>query len=157
MRAEQFGRFLIQLFDEWLRHDVGRVYVQTFEAAVRNWLRMPSSGMCVFEATCGLGLALEHNGDLYSCDHFDEPDYLLGNIIDTPMIADQDPRELFLVLSPERAARLIARAIERGRHEYWFPWRTWLLARVAKALPTWLYHAVARKLPRRSPPKLPKE
>ena len=86
VRAGQFGRFLIQIFDEWVRHDVGRVYVQTFEAAVRNWLRMPSSGMCVFEETCGLGLALEHNGDLYSCDHFVEPDYLLGNIMETPMV-----------------------------------------------------------------------
>ncbi len=86
VRPEQFGRFLIQIFDEWLRHDVGRVYVQTFEAAVRNWLRMPTSGMCVFEPTCGLGLALEHNGDLYSCDHFVEPGYLLGNIMETPMI-----------------------------------------------------------------------
>jgi uncharacterized protein len=86
VRPEQFGRFLIRIFDEWVRHDVGRVYVQTFEAAVRNWLRMPSSGMCVFEETCGLGLALEHNGDLYSCDHFVEPDYRLGNIMDAPMI-----------------------------------------------------------------------
>ena len=86
VRPEQLGRFLIQIFDEWVRHDVGRIFVQTFEAAARNWLRMPSSGMCVFEATCGLGLALEHNGDLYSCDHFVEPDYLLGNILDTPMI-----------------------------------------------------------------------
>ncbi|MFN2183304.1 MAG: anaerobic sulfatase maturase [Anaerolineae bacterium] len=86
VRPEQFGRFLIQIFDEWVRHDVGRVYVQTFEAAVRNWLRMPTSGMCVFEPTCGLGLALEHNGDLYSCDHFVEPGYLLGNIMETPMI-----------------------------------------------------------------------
>jgi uncharacterized protein len=86
VRPEQFGRFLIQIFDEWVRHDVGQVYVQTFEAAVRNWLRMPSSGMCVFEPTCGLGPALEHNGDLYSCDHFVEPDYLLGNIMETPMV-----------------------------------------------------------------------
>jgi uncharacterized protein len=86
VRPEQFGRFLIQIFDEWVRHDVGRVYVQTFEAAVRNWLRMPTSGMCVFEETCGLGLALEHNGDLYSCDHFVEPDYLLGNIMEAPMV-----------------------------------------------------------------------
>jgi uncharacterized protein len=86
VRPEQFGRFLIQIFDEWVRHDVGKVYVQTFEAAVRNWLRMPSSGMCVFEETCGLGLALEHNGDLYSCDHFVEPDYLLGNIMETQMV-----------------------------------------------------------------------
>ena len=47
---------------------------------------LPSSGMCVFKETCGPGLALEHNGDLYACDHFVEPDYLLGNIMDTPMV-----------------------------------------------------------------------
>jgi len=82
---EQFGRFLIQVFDEWVHNDVGKIYVQTFEAALRNWLNMPS-GMCVFEKTCGYGLALEHNGDLYACDHFVEPDYLLGNIIAQPMI-----------------------------------------------------------------------
>ena len=77
---EQFGNFLSTIFDEWVRNDVGRVFVQTFEATVRNWLGLPSSGMCVFDATCGHGLALEHNGDLYSCDHFVEPRYLLGNI-----------------------------------------------------------------------------
>ena len=55
--------------------------MQTFEASARRWLGMPS-GMCVFEETCGMGLALEHNGDLYSCDHFVEPDYLLGNIME---------------------------------------------------------------------------
>ena len=80
VQAEQFGRFLIQVFDEWVRHDVGQVFVQTFEAAARSWLRLPSSGMCVFDKTCGYGLAFEHNGDLYSCDHFVEPEYLLGNI-----------------------------------------------------------------------------
>jgi uncharacterized protein len=76
----QFGHFLIAIFDEWVRHDVGKIFVQTFEAAVRNWLKLPSSGMCVFNTTCGHGLALEHNGDLYACDHFVEPGYLLGNI-----------------------------------------------------------------------------
>jgi radical SAM protein with 4Fe4S-binding SPASM domain len=76
---EQFGHFLITIFDEWVRHDVGRVFVQTFEATVRNWLGLPSSGMCVFDTICGQGLALEHNGDLYSCDHFVEPKHLLGN------------------------------------------------------------------------------
>jgi uncharacterized protein len=80
VRPEQFGRFLIQVFDEWVHNDVGKLYVQTFEAALRNWMRLPTSGMCVFEKTCGYGLALEHNGDLYSCDHFVEPAYLLGNI-----------------------------------------------------------------------------
>ncbi len=80
VKPKQFGHFLITIFDEWVRHDVGTVFVQTFEAAVRNWLGLPSSGMCVFNATCGHGLALEHNGDLYACDHFVEPKYLLGNI-----------------------------------------------------------------------------
>jgi uncharacterized protein len=84
--AEQFGRFLIGVFDEWVRHDVGKVFVQTFEASVRNWLGLRGSGMCVFSETCGHALALEHNGDLYSCDHFVEPKYLLGNIEGDRMI-----------------------------------------------------------------------
>ncbi len=86
VRPEQFGRFLIQVFDEWVQNDVGNVFVQTFEAALRNWMRLPTSGMCVFEKTCGYGLALEHNGDLYSCDHFVEPDFLLGNIYEEHML-----------------------------------------------------------------------
>jgi uncharacterized protein len=86
VRPEQFGRFLIQVFDEWIRDDVGEMFVQTFEAAARNWMGLGSSGMCVFEETCGLGLAIEHNGDLYSCDHFVEPDYMLGNIKDEHML-----------------------------------------------------------------------
>ena len=77
---DQLGRFLNLIFDEWVNHDVGSVFVQTFEAALRNWMGLPSSGMCVFNETCGLGVALEHNGDLYACDHFVEPDYFLGNI-----------------------------------------------------------------------------
>jgi uncharacterized protein len=60
--------------------------VQTFEAAVGNWRGLPSSGVCVFNETCGSALAIEHNGDLYSCDHFVEPNYNLGNIADTDMI-----------------------------------------------------------------------
>ena len=75
VQPKQLGNFLIHVFDEWVRNDVGRIFVQTFEASTRSWLGLPSSGMCVFEETCGLGLALEHNGDLYSCDHFVEPEY----------------------------------------------------------------------------------
>lgn len=78
----QFGAFLTAVFDEWVHHDVGTVFVQTIEAAARNWAGLEQSGMCVFNETCGLGLALEHNGDLYSCDHFVDPAYLLGNIRD---------------------------------------------------------------------------
>jgi uncharacterized protein len=94
VQPEQFGRFLSVIFDEWVRRDVGTIYVQTFEAALSNWLGMPNSGMCVFNATCGTGLAIEHNGDLYSCDHFVEPNYLLGNIQETHMIE--------LVASPQQ-------------------------------------------------------
>ncbi len=86
VRPEQFGRFLIQVFDEWVMNDVGEMYMQTFEATLGNWMRLPSSGICVFAPTCGTALALEHNGDLYSCDHYVEPDYLLGNILQESMI-----------------------------------------------------------------------
>ena len=77
--AEQWGRFLIGVFDEWVKRDVGTVYVQMFDAALASWVGAPPS-MCIFSETCGSALALEHNGDLYSCDHFVEPKYLLGNI-----------------------------------------------------------------------------
>ncbi len=80
VQPEQFGTFLSTIFDEWVRHDVGEVFVQTFEATLRNFVEPGQSGMCVFNETCGLGIALEHNGDLYSCDHFVDPDYLLGNL-----------------------------------------------------------------------------
>jgi uncharacterized protein len=80
VRPEQFGVFLTTIFDEWVRRDVGEVFVQTFEAAARNWAGLGESGMCVFNETCGQGLALEHNGDLYSCDHFVDPGHRLGNI-----------------------------------------------------------------------------
>lgn len=79
VNAEKYGRFLMTIFDEWVRHDVGQVYVQLFDVALGAWLGQPG-GLCIFAPTCGQALALEHNGDLFSCDHFVEPDYLLGNI-----------------------------------------------------------------------------
>ena len=85
VKAEQYGRFLIEVFEEWVRRDVGRVYVQMFDVALANWVGAPP-GVCVFSETCGQALALEHTGDLYSCDHFVEPKYLLGNIKQTHMI-----------------------------------------------------------------------
>jgi uncharacterized protein len=83
--AEQLGGFLIAVFEEWVRCDVGRVYVRHFDSALANWVGAPP-GSCVFSETCGQALALEHNGDLYSCDHYVEPGYLLGNIRQTHMI-----------------------------------------------------------------------
>lgn len=85
VQPQQFGQFLIGVFDEWVRRDVGKVFVQHFDAALANWVGVQPS-VCVFSKTCGTALALEHNGDLYSCDHFVEPDYKLGNIQATPMI-----------------------------------------------------------------------
>ncbi|WP_406656465.1 anaerobic sulfatase maturase [Methanolobus sp. ZRKC2] len=82
VRPKQLGKFLTSIFDEWVHNDVSKLFVQTFEAAARSWMKLPSSGMCVFDKNCGTGLALEHNGDIYSCDHFVEPDYLLGNIME---------------------------------------------------------------------------
>ena len=81
---EAWGRFLIAIFDEWVRRDVGTVFVQMFDTALAAWLGIPSP-MCIFSERCGNALALEHNGDLYSCDHFVEPDHLLGNIRDRPL------------------------------------------------------------------------
>jgi uncharacterized protein len=81
--AEQYGRFLIDVFEEWVRRDVGEVYVQMFDTALANWVGEPP-GLCIHTETCGL--ALEHTGDLYSCDHFVEPAYRLGNIRDTQML-----------------------------------------------------------------------
>lgn len=82
---EEFGRFLIAIFDEWVRKDVGETFVLNFDGALAGWLDMAGT-VCIFGPTCGLGLALEHNGDLYSCDHFVEPKFLLGNILETPLI-----------------------------------------------------------------------
>jgi uncharacterized protein len=84
VKPEQYGRFMMAIFDELVMRDVGRVFVQLFDAALGNWVGQPS--LCIFQPTCGSALALEHNGDLYSCDHFVEPAFLLGNIQQTHMI-----------------------------------------------------------------------
>lgn len=83
--AAQYGDFLCAIFDEWVRRDVGRVYVQMFDVALANWVGQPP-GLCVHSRTCGTALAMEHNGDLYSCDHFVEPAYRLGNIREEHLI-----------------------------------------------------------------------
>jgi uncharacterized protein len=81
----QYGRFLIDVFEDWVRRDIGTVYVQMFDTALANVHGAPG-GMCVHAETCGGQLALEHTGDLYSCDHYVEPGYLLGNIADKQML-----------------------------------------------------------------------
>ena len=84
VRPDQWGNFLIKIFDEWVKRDVGKTFVLNFDGALAGWLGMAGT-VCIFGPTCGLGMALEHNGDLYSCDHFVEPKYLIGNIMEKPM------------------------------------------------------------------------
>jgi uncharacterized protein len=91
--GEQYGRFLIDIFEEWVRHDVGERYVQIFDVTLHAFFG--EYRLCIHAPTCGYGPALEHNGDFYACDHYVEPDYLLGNIHEThmlEMVASQQQR-----------------------------------------------------------------
>ena len=80
VEAKQYGKFLCAIFDEWVRKDVGRIFVQLFDVALNNWMGL-GSPLCVFAEKCGAALAIEHNGDLYSCDHYVYPKYRLGNVM----------------------------------------------------------------------------
>ena len=82
--GEQYGRFLVDIYEEWIRRDVGRVYVQLFDVTLHAYFG--EHLLCIHAPTCGYGPALEHNGDLYTCDHFVEPKFKLGNIHETHMI-----------------------------------------------------------------------
>jgi uncharacterized protein len=75
----QWGDFLCAVYDEWVRADVGRLFVQTFDATLANWAGV-TPGVCSLSAMCGHAAVMEHNGDVYSCDHFVYPEHLLGNI-----------------------------------------------------------------------------
>jgi uncharacterized protein len=81
VEAETFGSFLCAIFDQWVRQDIGRYFVQLFDVALGQWMGLGSS-LCVFRPECGSALAIEHNGDLYSCDHYVYPQYRLGNLAD---------------------------------------------------------------------------
>ena len=81
---EQYGRFVCEIFDEWVLNDVGRIFVQLFDATLALWMG-EQPGVCTMAETCGHAGVLEHNGDLYACDHFVSPEYLLGNIHQTPI------------------------------------------------------------------------
>lgn len=79
IKPEEWGRFLIGVFDEWLRKDVGQTFVPVFDATLAGWLGM-DPGICVYAEECGHAVVMEQNGDIYSCDHFVFPEYYLGNI-----------------------------------------------------------------------------
>ncbi|CAA6689486.1 MULTISPECIES: anaerobic sulfatase maturase [unclassified Lentimonas] len=82
--AEAYGDFLIKIFNEWIKRDVGKTYVQLFDVALGKWLKTPG-GLCYFAETCGRALAMEHDGDVYTCDHYVYPKYKLGNLMNTSL------------------------------------------------------------------------
>lgn len=82
--AEGFGRFLCDIFDYWVRHDVGRVFVNQFDSTLALWCGV-QPGICTFAETCGGNTVIEHNGDLYPCDHFVYEDYRIGNVLETDL------------------------------------------------------------------------
>jgi len=86
VEPRQFGKFLCAIFDEWVRKDVGKYFVQLFDISLEMWCGMEAS-LCVFRRKCGEALAIEHCGDLYSCDHFVYPQNKLGNIMGSPLEA----------------------------------------------------------------------
>ena len=82
---EQWGYFLCAIFDEWVRKDVGKIFVEIFDCTLANWMGI-SPGICAYSKECGHAGVMEHNGDVYSCDHFVFPEYKLGNIRDQSLI-----------------------------------------------------------------------
>lgn len=104
--AEEFGKFLCAVFDEWVRHDVGRVVIQWVDEAMRPMLGMEHA-LCIFRETCGDVPVVEHNGDFYSCDHFVRPEYHLGNIRHTPLaeMIDSPAQRAFGLAKRDRLPR----------------------------------------------------
>ena len=94
--AAAYGKFLCKIFDTWIKRDVGKVYVQLFDVALGKWLG-DSGGLCYFSETCGRALAMEHDGDLYTCDHYVYPKYKLGNLMNTSLgsLADSPMAKAF--------------------------------------------------------------
>ena len=82
---QQWGNFLCTIFDDWVRHDVGKTFVEIFDCTLANWMGV-LPGICAYSKECGHAGVMEHNGDVYSCDHFVFPEYKLGNIRNQSLI-----------------------------------------------------------------------
>ena len=82
---QQWGNFLCTIFDDWVRHDVGKTFVEIFDCTLANWMGV-LPGICAYSKECGHAGVMEHNGDVYSCDHFVFPEYKLGNIREQSLI-----------------------------------------------------------------------
>ena len=84
VRPRQYGQFLCDIFDDWIKEDVGKIYVQMFDTVLGKWLGV-QGGLCIFEETCGRAMAIEHTGDVYSCDHYVYPDHKIGNVMESSL------------------------------------------------------------------------
>jgi uncharacterized protein len=94
VKALDYGRFLCEIFDDWVLHDVGTYFVPTFDSVLANWVGSMTS-ICVHAETCGHAGAIEHNGDVFACDHYVFPEYKLGNIFtDSLMSMMYSPRQI---------------------------------------------------------------
>ena len=107
VEPKAYGTFLSRIFDEWVKKDVGCVFVQLFDVALESWMGMDAS-LCVFKKTCGSALAMEHTGDLYSCDHFVYPENKLGNIMETALenLVDSPQQKAFGQAKSESLPRM---------------------------------------------------
>ena len=96
MDSEAYGDFLIAIYEEWVRHDVGKVFVMNFEWALNAWIGNPSP-VCIHAEQCGRSLVVEHNGDVYACDHCVYPEYRLGNVLSDslPVLAERSRQSGF--------------------------------------------------------------
>ena len=90
----EYGKFLTTIFDQWIKRDVGKIFVMNFEWALANFMRVPGA-VCHHQPTCGRSLVLEHNGDIYACDHYVYPEYFLGNIQQNSLADMLDNMEQF--------------------------------------------------------------
>jgi len=96
VESEAYGDFLIAIYEEWVRHDVGKVFVMNFEWALNAWIGNPSP-VCIHAEQCGRSLAVEHNGEVYACDHCVYPEYRLGNVLSEslPVLAERSRQSGF--------------------------------------------------------------
>ncbi|MEX0324612.1 MAG: anaerobic sulfatase maturase [Puniceicoccaceae bacterium] len=96
VQPKAYGRFMWSIFKRWVQQDVGRIYVQLFDVALGKWANVPG-GLCVFEEECGRAMAIEHDGSLYSCDHYVYPEFKLGNINEQSMteLVESDQQKAF--------------------------------------------------------------
>ncbi len=96
VKPEDYGKFLCDIYDVWVRRDVGKTFVQLFDVALCAWAGVPAP-LCVFREKCGKALALEHNGDVFSCDHFVYPRFKLGNLLEKKLgiLADSEAQKRF--------------------------------------------------------------